>query len=422
MSLSVSTRFSHGVIYNLVSFGVIGVSGFLLNALIGRIHGEAALGQFSQVFAAYLILSQLAVGGFYFSTLRFVSEHIETPQTAGVILNTALLLGLAQSIVISGATWLAAPLIGRLLDSPNVTTGLYWIAPALVVFALNKILFATVNGLQQIGLHALFQGLRFVFVILSLVALIALDSPSAVIPVVFTIAETVLFVLFMLWFAGKGLLQPPYISREWLARHVSFGRRVYFSGLLFDINTKVDIIMLGYFTGDAEVGIYAFAALLAEGFGQLTTVLQTSLNPLLARLKTEGRQNELPGMVRRCLWMFTPTMAAIAVVASLLFPLVAVFLTGNSALANGAWIFAVLCAGTVISAAWLPFNMLLSQWGHPKWQTILLLSGLVTNVVLNLVLIPLYGGLGAAIATASATVAMVLYMKAIVFRLEQIRI
>jgi O-antigen/teichoic acid export membrane protein len=422
LSLSVSTRFSSGVIYNLISFGVIGVSGFLLNALIGRIYGEAALGQFSQVFAAYLILSQLAVGGFYFSTLRFVSEHIEMPQEAGAILNTALLLGLVQSIAIAGATWLAAPLIGRLLDSPNVTTGLYWITPALVVFALNKILFAAANGLQQIGLHALFQGLRFVFVILSLVGLIALDGSPAAIPVVFTIAEAVLFVLFLLWFAGKGLLRPPYMTRAWLTRHVSFGRRVYFSGLLFDINTKVDIIMLGYFTGDAEVGIYAFAALLAEGFGQLTTVLQTSLNPLLVRLKAEGRQDELPAMVRRCLWMFTPAMAAIAVVASLLFPFVALLLTGNSALAEGVWIFAILCAGTVIAAAWLPFNMLLSQWGHPKWQTALLLSGLGTNVALNLVLIPLYGGLGAAIATASATVAMVLYMKAIVFRLEQIRI
>ena len=52
------------------------------------------------------------------------------------------------------------------------------------------------------------------------------------------------------------------------------------SGILTEVNTRVDILVLGYFHGDTLVGVYSFAAILAEGFSQLPMVVRRSIDPL----------------------------------------------------------------------------------------------------------------------------------------------
>ena len=49
-------------------------------------------------------------------------------------------------------------------------------------------------------------------------------------------------------------------------RHLNFGIKAVFSGLVNESNTKVDIIMIGLLLNDKDVGIYSFAALFIEGY------------------------------------------------------------------------------------------------------------------------------------------------------------
>ena len=69
------TTLSAGLVWNFSSLVFIGLGGFLVNVLIGRMYGPAALGVFNQVLAFYLVASQASVGGLAFSTLKFSSER-----------------------------------------------------------------------------------------------------------------------------------------------------------------------------------------------------------------------------------------------------------------------------------------------------------------------------------------------------------
>ena len=66
-------KFSADVAWNVGSLAVLGVSGILLNVLIGRCYDEAALGVFNQALAAYIFFSQLAVG----VTMTTINRHLE---------------------------------------------------------------------------------------------------------------------------------------------------------------------------------------------------------------------------------------------------------------------------------------------------------------------------------------------------------
>ena len=63
-----------------------------------------------------------------------------------------------------------------------------------------------------------------------------------------------------------------YISKSWLIEHLNFGVKGFLSGALAEVNTRVDVILLGLYTNFTIVGIYTFAATFAEGFSQISFV------------------------------------------------------------------------------------------------------------------------------------------------------
>ena len=63
-------------------------------------------------------------------------------------------------------------------------------------------------------------------------------------------------------------------------------------------------------------------------------------------------------------------------------------------------IYAILALGIAASSGHQPFLMLFSQLGRPGTQTLFIAGVFLSNVLLNLALIPWLGLYGAALATA----------------------
>ena len=60
----------------------------------------------------------------------------------------------------------------------------------------------------------------------------------------------------------------------------------------------------------------------------------------------------------------------------------------------------ILLAGLTLIAAFVPFDNLMLVSGHPGLQTLQHMALVLSNIMLNLVMIPLLGIMGAAIATS----------------------
>lgn len=229
-------------------------------------------------------------------------------------------------------------------------------------------------------------------------------------PLAFSAAEALLFVLLAVY-CGRAIgYAPPAALRDWVRRHRSFGARAFFTGLLLDCNTKVDIVVLGYFASDAVVGVYAFAANVAEGLAQIPFVVQAVLTPALSRIATSRDSGALETLTRRTVLWMTPLLAAAGVLAVALYAPVVTWLTGAPVYGEGWLLLAILAAGIGISAGYVPFALILNQSGLPRAQLILLAALFTTNVALNLVLVPSFGPIGAAIGTAAAAAILPFYL------------
>ena len=96
---------------------------------------------------------------------------------------------------------------------------------------------------------------------------------------------------------------------------------------------------------------------------------------------------------------------------NLLYPIIVRFLFSKE-LANESWpVFLILSLGVGISAGYIPFTNLLQQSGLPGRQSILLVGMTITNISLNILLIPIFGIKGAALATAISWASLIYYLR-----------
>ena len=409
-------KLNRDMVWSMGGLAVFAVAGFCLNTLIGRFYGAAALGLFNQVLALYLILAQVCVGGMYFSVLRYASEYAEDREALGDIVLSALVVALAVSVVTCGGVFALRHSIGELFGSPDMAIGLLCILPGLVVFACNKIYAALVNAMRHMRFLALINALRGGLIVSFAYAFYRADLAAPLLPLVLTGAEGVLFLLFTAFVFGRAGVPLSRIGRAWLDRHMRFGWRAFLSGFLLDVNPRIDLLMLAYFSGDKAVGIYSMAAMIAEGLYQLPVVVQLNINPLIARLGAAGQLSELRRMVWRTNVLLVPAMLAVISILTLGYGELMLFLTDDPTFVEGQFSCGILGLGIALSSGYIAYSMLLSQCGYPGSYTAFLGLHVSTNIALNALLIPLFGMEGAAVASSAALLLSILYLKLFAWR------
>jgi O-antigen/teichoic acid export membrane protein len=397
-------RLRRDVVWNLVPVVLLAVVGLGLNFLVGRWWGADALGSFNQVTPAFFTLAVLGAGGLQYAVLRAIAEAPDDSRVPAVVVG-ALVPGVAFAALVALACVLLAHPIGRLVDSDAVATGMRWVAPGVFCFAVNKILLGVVNGLRRMRAFAIYTSLRYILIATGLVVARVADLPAAQLAVLWTFAEGALLVVLVVELVATVRLRNCGGWMRWARDHVAFGSRGLLATVAYEINSKLDVWMLGIALPDKAVGIYALASSLYEGATQLGVVVQNNLNPILARDLAAGRHAEVESMISRTRRWFVPMMIASVVLGAVLFPFVIPFLVGDPAFRAGAAPFAILVAGLAINSRWLPFNQTLLMASRPGWHTAYIAGMIAIAFTGDYLLIPILQLEGAAIATAFAQVA-----------------
>ncbi|MDX6235529.1 MAG: hypothetical protein QOG10_344 [Kribbellaceae bacterium] len=180
-------------------------------------------------------------------------------------------------------------------------------------------------------------------------------------------------------------------------RVASYGLRGQVGGLITLLNLRLDFAILGAMAGPAVLGTYAVASKYAELLRLPGTALTWVCYPRLASVS----ETEAARTARR---MIRPALIGIALAA---IP-VALLTSPVMRLLYGAQFgpavdpARVLLAGMLLAGASGVASAYLYGRGSPGLNSIVLGIGLVITVILDLVLIPRFGALGAAAASTAA--------------------
>lgn len=191
--------------------------------------------------------------------------------------------------------------------------------------------------------------------------------------------------------------------RELVRTSVPFG----LNQLFVSVYLTVDVLLLGLFHDDAEVGVYRGAVMLLSLFPIVADTLSTGLYPRMARHVGD------PGAAGEEMRFATRILLAISVPAAVGGVLVAeplmVFL-GGAAWAVSALPFRVMAPLLPLRYLNNGYGMALSALDHQEDRTRGAMLASVVNVGLNLLVLPRWGALGAAGVTLVTEVLLLVFM------------
>jgi O-antigen/teichoic acid export membrane protein len=176
------------------------------------------------------------------------------------------------------------------------------------------------------------------------------------------------------------------------------------SDLVYILMNASDAVLLEHFRGTTEVAAFR-AVQPAAGLNQLVmTSFQLMFTPVAARLFARDDREGINNLYwQTAIWMSVIAFPIFAMTFSLAQPLTVMLYTQTYA--DSAVILALLSFGYYFSTA-LGFNGLtLKVFGKVRYIVVVNILAALVNVGINLLLIPRYGALGAAIGTCGTMVA-----------------
>ncbi len=377
--------------------------GFITSILLARLLGAEGYGIYSYALSWALLLSVFAVMGFDKLSVRYLAVYHAKQQWGlmhGLIKRTGQAV-LALSVVLATASAVIAwGLMTR--EATVMRNALIFAFLVLPVYSLIRLKQSVLQGMHEVvkgqAPEMIFQPILFLVLLLGTCFLPkrSISAEHAVLLFVVTAVGTLVVLTYMV---NRSLPReataaaPAFETDRWLKTALP----LLFIDSMYIINSRTDIIMLGAMKGAAPTGIYNVANRGAEFITFVLISVNMVLAPTIAALHAQGEKDRLQNIITlsaRAVLLFSLPIALALIIFGKYFLMIfgLEFIPGNRALS-------ILSIAQFFNCAMGSVGVLLVMTGHQKQAAIGVAISAVLNIILNALLIPVWGIEGAAIAT-----------------------
>ncbi len=370
------------------------IFGVVISGLMARQLGVDDFGKINYLLSFLIILISFSTLGFNRIIIRDIAKYKKISSRMKIFIVTSLKLRVIASVVIL----LAALLIvfGMDLDDKY----LYFLVFISILFTPFDVLEQVFQGLGKFKYMSLSRTVSFILSSLIRLTLIYFDCP--IIYFALCIALEYFFMAFFItisFFIGmKGNnINKSVFSSLMSKRLLSESWPEIIAGLGAILFMKSDQVMLYWIGSAKEVGIYAAASRISEAWYFVPMAVVSSTFPSLVRIKENRNKESYNNGIRSMMCLLFYLGLFIGLFVSV-FGMHAIDLIygesyseSSSVLSIHIWGGIFFCYG-ISSGSWLVIEKKL------KYNLYRNIFGLAVNCILNFVLIPFYGAIGASIA------------------------
>ncbi|MEE6210323.1 flippase [Salarchaeum sp. III] len=377
----------------------LGVS-FFAKVIIARVLTPVNYGAVSLGVTTLGLLSTLSLLGIHSGIGRYLPRYETEEERRGILVSgfqIALPLATATGLTVA---ILAGPIARHAFTDPSVAPFLRVFGLAIPFAALMNLSIGVIQGNQEALPKVVVQNVTPPVTRFTAVGIAVVIGAGAIgIATAYALAY-VIAALVGLWYVLRrtSLLSDvtPVMRRREL---LSFSAPLVVTAAMGFILSDLDTFMLGYFSSTAAVGVYnvvyPIAQLLTVGISAFGFLFM----PIISELDAEGAQDEMHRVYQVITkWVFMGTLPVFLVVA--LFPEMTIAVTFGEKYMAGGTALSLLAIAYFSHAIAGPNANTLTSIGRTRtimWDNIAIA---VLNFLLNLLLIPQYGYLGAGAATA----------------------
>lgn len=364
---------------------------FFVSVLVVRYLGPDDFGLLSYAISFFFLFSSISVLGLENITVRELVKH---PQNRDQLLGSVFLLRL-----VGGLVAIILIVLTLYISGESISTSL------LIIFVSVSAVFQPMGVIDyyfraEVKVkYSTYVFLASVITISALkILLIILEAPLLYFATAYTVEFVVNAVGFLFAYHYNGLKIRNWIfSRSIAVSLLKDSWPLLFAGVVITIYSKVDQIMIRNMLDSKELGYYAAAVRLSEAWYFIPVALTNSLFPAIINAKKVNKQfynNRMQKLYDILAWV----ALAIAVPVSVFSHQIINIIFGQAFQFAAPVLTIYIWAGVAVFMGVASSQYLITE-NFTKLSLYRNLVGMISNVALNFILIPVYGIVGAAIAT-----------------------
>ena len=391
-------RFAKDTLVIGIARMLVTLKGFIFLPLLTKTLGAHDYGIWAQAQVTIGLVLGVAGLGLPYALTRFLpakTQKEEIREEFWSVFSLVSLTTFAVSLILIAA---AGPIARALFEGSTEIvriTGLI-----ILTWSLDTALLSLFRAFRQMKRYALFI-VGDAYVELAAIAFLVLKGYGLLGALWAVLAvRSMIFIPLLFLINSQVRITKPHFSK--ITKYLSFGLPTVPGNLASWVVASSDRYVIGYFMGATSVGIYSAAYGLGSLMMMVVMVLGFVLPPTLSKLYDEGKINEVKTYLRYSLkyWLAlsTPFVFGSTIVAQ---PVLKLFSTDEIA-AQGHYVIPLVALSTLLFGT----NMIITRVLFIRGKTgiiggIWLMAGAI-NVMVNIVIVPYLGILGAAVSTLVA--------------------
>lgn len=377
--------------------------GFLINLIISNYYGAKELGVYAIVNSLLTIVLLFSILGTNSSVLRLIPEYISKYSYLSAyklfwkIFRMVFIASIVVSVLIAfSADYIAISILHKEVLIPVILL-MVWFIP---FHSLEILMLASIRALRHIKMYAILQivGPITQIMILLILTFVHFQENNSVYAlfISYVIVFVIALLLLLKYFKTKIDIKSTIVIPSTFSI-LSLSLPMMLTITMGIIISQTDILMLGAMSSMEEVGVYAIVVKLALLTVFVLNSVNVSIAPKISELYFADKIDELKSLVKKTTKLvvivsFLPVLILILFGESILGFFGKEFVLGYTALV-------LFILGQIASVLAGPVEFLLNMTGHQKAVTLIVMFAALLNIILNYILIPMYGIEGAAAAS-----------------------
>lgn len=378
---------------------------YFVQVVLARLTGQHEYGVFAYVWVWFMILSSVVSIGFGDSVIRHIPGYTERRDfdrlrgflRFGVLVTTGGSILASVSIALLALSFsdrfenvylqpvllmtCALPLACMQYWLEGIGRGYKWTLIALVPLYVMRhaLILAFMVGAVWFGFPAT-AATAFACVVVAVGVSLLVQAVATLIPLRRTLAE------------GPRI----YERTAWLREAIPFS----LMHSAYHLFSFTDVLVLALFFAPGEIAVYFAATRVIQVVNMISFASSVGAAPLLSSLHASGQTARLADVTRAVsFWTFLAGLSG-----TIAFVLLGPWLLGlfGEGFVDGYSVFLVLALGIVAKMAGGAAEDLLNMTGHSHVAARTFAVAVMINLALNLALVPLFGLVGAAVATSAS--------------------
>lgn len=369
--------------------------------LLARLLGAEQYGLYSLSLSAANIAVVIAVFGLDTALIRYIAIQRKRGDEPGIWGTLQIGIGTATFLSVCTGTLLYAfsfPIAEQLFKSPQLAPLLQIVSVIIPMLTLSEVLVGANRGFKRMDTPVIAQFVAQPIIRLVLILVLLLtDFNVAMAIITFGLADMAASFILLSYLNKEFRLKRPLRSARYEMRDImGFSIPVWLSEMMFKFQGNIQTLLLGSLGTITGVGIFAIANQITRVTSEFSSSINVTAKPIMASLHEGGdlRQMEQIYQITNK-WVIIVQLPAFFIMALYPTQLLAIF---DQSFTSGAEALVIMAFASLLRVGTGMGGIIIDMTGHAKVKLLNSILRLGAYIGFNVLLIPRYGLIGAALS------------------------